>query len=130
MSDVMTEEKELVKRVGDTNLSDLAVSIMKEDLEGSEKAARAALESHLPPKEARALLTMFTAPTAFHGGFLLFVFGIGHALPVIFLSALLATARRAASDKIAGAGKWVTRIFGIVFVAAGIAIIVYALGGW
>jgi cytochrome c-type biogenesis protein len=76
------------------------------------------------------LLTMFTAPTAFHGGFLLFVFGIGHALPVVFLSALLATARRAASDKIVGAGKWVTRIFGIVFVLVGIAIIVYALGGW
>jgi threonine/homoserine/homoserine lactone efflux protein len=49
---------------------------------------------------------------------------------VVFLSALLATARRAASDKIAGAGKWVTRIFGIAFVAVGIAIIVYALGGW
>jgi cytochrome c-type biogenesis protein len=76
------------------------------------------------------LLTMFTAPTAFHGGFLLFVFGIGHALPVIFLSTVLATARIAASDKIAGAGKWVTKIFGIVFVLAGIAIIVYALGGW
>lgn len=76
------------------------------------------------------LLTMFTAPTAFHGGFLLFVFGIGHALPVVFLSGLLATARRAASDKMAGVGKLVTRIFGIVFIAVGLAIIVYSLGGW
>jgi cytochrome c-type biogenesis protein len=76
------------------------------------------------------LLTMFTAPTAFHGGFLLFVFGLGHALPVVFLSSILATARKVASDKMAGIGKWVTRIFGIVFVAVGIAIIVYALGGW
>lgn len=76
------------------------------------------------------LLTMFTAPTAFHGGFLLLVFGIGHALPVLFLSVLFATARQTASDKIAGAGKWVTKIFGVIFVLAGIAIIVYALGGW
>jgi cytochrome c-type biogenesis protein len=76
------------------------------------------------------LLTMFTAPTAFHGGFLLFMFGIGHALPVVFLSAALASARGVASDRIAGVGKWMTRIFGIVFVAVGIAIIVYALGGW
>jgi len=76
------------------------------------------------------LLTMFTAPTAFHGGFLLSVFGLGHALPVIFLSALLATARKAASDKVAGAGKWMTRIFGTAFVLSGVVIIVYALGGW
>jgi len=40
------------------------------------------------------LLTLFTAPSPFHGGFLLFMFGLGHALPVIFLSTLLATARR------------------------------------
>jgi methanogenic corrinoid protein MtbC1 len=51
MSDVAAEEKELMKRVGNPKLSDLAVSIMKQDLEGSEKAARAALESHLPAKE-------------------------------------------------------------------------------
>jgi cytochrome c biogenesis protein CcdA len=75
-------------------------------------------------------MTIFTAPTAFHGGFLLFAFGLGHALPVIFLSAAFATARGVASDKLAGAGTWVTRIFGVVFVAVGIAIIVYALGGW
>jgi cytochrome c biogenesis protein CcdA len=61
---------------------------------------------------------------------LLFVFGLGHALPVVFLSVLLTTARKVASDKIAGAGKWVTRIFGTAFVLAGIVIIIYALGGW
>jgi cytochrome c biogenesis protein CcdA len=76
------------------------------------------------------LLTIFTAPTAFHGGFLLFMFGLGHALPVVILSAGLATARRVASDKMAGIGKLVKRIFGIAFVAVGIAIIVYALGWW
>jgi len=76
------------------------------------------------------LLTIFTAPTPFHGGFLLFVFGLGHALPVVFLSALLATTRKVASGKTTNAGEWLTRIFGLAFVVIGIVIIVYALGGW
>jgi cytochrome c biogenesis protein CcdA len=76
------------------------------------------------------LLTLFTAPSPFHGGFLLFMFGLGHALPVIFLSTLLATARKVASDKITSAGEWLTRIFGFTFIAIGIALITYALGVW
>lgn len=76
------------------------------------------------------LLTLFTAPTPFHGGFLLFMFGLGHALPVIFLSTLLATARKMASDKITNVGEWLTKIFGIAFLVIGIIIIIYALGGW
>jgi len=76
------------------------------------------------------LLTLFTAPSPFHGGFLLFMFGLGHALPVIFLSTLLATARRVASDKITNVGEWLTKIFGLAFLIIGIAIITYAFGGW
>jgi cytochrome c biogenesis protein CcdA len=58
------------------------------------------------------------------------MFGLGHALPVIFLSTLLATARKVASDKITSAGEWLTKIFGFAFTAIGIALITYALGGW
>lgn len=76
------------------------------------------------------LLTIFTAPTPFHGGFFLLVFGLGHALPVVFLSALLATSRKVASGRVAGAGEWLTRIFGLAFVVIGIVIVFYALGGW
>lgn len=76
------------------------------------------------------LLTMFSAPTPFHGGILLFAFGIGHALPVIFLSVLLATARKAVSKKIAVAGEWLTKIFGAAFVVIGMVMIGYVLGGW
>ena len=76
------------------------------------------------------LLTMFTAPTPFHGGLLLFMFGFGHALPVVFLSALLATARKAVCDKIANTGKWLTKIFGMAFLVIGIIMIAYVLGGW
>jgi len=76
------------------------------------------------------LLTLFTAPSPFHGGFLLLMFGLGHALPVIFLSTLLATARKVASNKITSAGEWLTKIFGLTFLVIGVALIAYALGGW
>ena len=76
------------------------------------------------------LLTIFSAPTPFHGGLLLFAFGLGHALPVIFLSGLLATARKVASEKTAVAGEWLTKIFGIAFVVIGIVMIYYVLVGW
>lgn len=76
------------------------------------------------------LLTLFAAPTAIHGGMLLFMFGLGHALPVIGLSVLLATARKAISDKVATAGALLTRVFGLVFIAIGIVMIAYSVGGW
>jgi len=76
------------------------------------------------------LLTIFSAPTPYHGGLLLFTFGLGHALPVIFLSVLLATARKAVSKKTAIAGEWLTKIFGTAFVAIGMVMIGYVLGGW
>jgi cytochrome c biogenesis protein CcdA len=76
------------------------------------------------------LLTIFSAPTPFHGGLLLFIFGLGHALPVIFLSVLLATARKVVSEKIVVAGELLTRIFGITFIFIGMILISYVLGGW
>ncbi len=76
------------------------------------------------------LLTIFSAPTPFHGGLLLFTFGLGHALPVIFLSVLLAATRRAVSEKTAVTGEWLTKIFGLAFVVIGVVMIVYVLTGW
>jgi len=74
------------------------------------------------------LLTMFTAPTPFHGGMLLLMFGLGHALPVIFLSTVLATTRKMISQKISEKGEWLTKGFGVAFLVVGIIIIGYALG--
>lgn len=74
------------------------------------------------------MFTMLTAPTPFHGGFLLLMFGLGHALPVILLSTLLATARKAISQKISEKGELLTKIFGTAFIAVGIVMLVYALG--
>ena len=75
------------------------------------------------------LLTMFTAPTPFHGGLLLLMFGLGHALPVIALSTILATTRKLVSQKISEKGEWLTKGFGIAFLVIGIIIVGYALGG-
>ena len=75
------------------------------------------------------LLTMFSAPTFYYGGLLLFGFGLGHALPVILLSTLLGTARKAVSQKISLAGEWLTKIFGVAFVIIGIVMIYYGIVG-
>jgi len=75
------------------------------------------------------LLTMFSASTPYHGGLLLFGFGLGHALPVILLSTLLGTARKAVSQKISLAGEWLTKIFGVAFVIIGIVMIYYGIVG-
>jgi cytochrome c-type biogenesis protein len=75
------------------------------------------------------LMTMFTAPTPFHGGLLLLMFGLGHALPVIFLSTLLATTRKIVSQRITEKSDWLTKGFGIAFLVIGIIIIAYAIGG-
>lgn len=76
------------------------------------------------------LLTMFRAPTPYHGGLLLFSFGLGHGVPVIILSTLLATARSALSKKTSIAGEWLTKLFGVAFVIIGIIMIGYIIGGW
>ncbi len=75
------------------------------------------------------LMTMFTAPTPFHGGFLLLMFGLGHALPVIALSTVLATTRKLVSQKISEKSEWLTKGFGVAFLAIGIIMVGYAIGG-
>lgn len=75
------------------------------------------------------LLTILTAPTPLHGGFLLFMFGLGHALPVILLSTLLATARKAISQRISEKGDLLTKGFGIVFLIIGIVMVGFTLRG-
>ncbi len=76
------------------------------------------------------IMTIFTAPTAFHGGLLLLMFGLGHAVPVVILSVLLATARRAVSDKLKSASNIMKKGFGIAFLVIGLIIVIgYGYGG-
>ncbi len=76
------------------------------------------------------LLTMLTAPTPFHGGLLLLMFGLGHALPVIFLSTVLTTTRKLITQRISEKGEWLTKGFGVAFLLIGIIIVGYALGSF
>lgn len=76
------------------------------------------------------LFTLFATPTPLYGGLLLLAFGFGHSLPVIILSALLATARQATGTKIVDLGDKLTRIFGAIFLIVGLTVIVYGFGGW
>jgi len=61
------------------------------------------------------------------GGFLLFVFGLGHGIPIIPLCAVTNTVRGKLGNKYVKAGKWMQRIFGIIIIAIGI---IMALRYW
>ena len=54
------------------------------------------------------------------GGLLLFVFGLGHGVPIIPLCAITSSARGKLGNKYVAAGKWMQRIFGIIIIAIGI----------
>jgi cytochrome c-type biogenesis protein len=54
------------------------------------------------------------------GGLLLFVFGIGHGIPIIPLCAVTSSVRGKVGNKYVKAGKWMHRIFGIIIIIIGI----------
>jgi len=61
------------------------------------------------------------------GGLLLFVFGLGHGVPIIPLCAVTNTVRGKLGNKYVTAGKWMQRIFGMIIIAIGI---IMALRFW
>lgn len=73
------------------------------------------------------MYTLFSAPTPFHGGFLLMAFGLGHALPVVFLSVVAASARKFLRERLVGIGSGFTKVSGAVFCVIGILLILYSL---
>ena len=54
------------------------------------------------------------------GGLLLFVFGIGHGIPIIPLCAVTSSVRGKVGNKYVKVGKWMHRIFGIIIIVIGI----------
>jgi cytochrome c-type biogenesis protein len=54
------------------------------------------------------------------GGLLLFVFGIGHGIPIIPLCAVTSSIRGKVGNKYVKVGKWMHRIFGIIIIIIGI----------
>lgn len=61
------------------------------------------------------------------GGLMLFVFGLGHGIPIIPLCAVTSSVRGKLGNKYVKAGKWMQRAFGIIIIAIGI---IMALRFW
>ena len=66
------------------------------------------------------ILTLSQKISIIMGGLLLFVFGLGHGIPIIPLCAITSSARGKLGNKYVTAGKWMQRIFGIIITAIGI----------
>jgi len=56
----------------------------------------------------------------FMGGLLLFVFGLGHGIPIIPLCAVTTSIRGKLGNKYVTAGKWMQRIFGVIIIVIGL----------
>lgn len=54
------------------------------------------------------------------GGLLLFVFGLGHGIPIIPLCAVTSSMRGKIGNKYVAAGKWMQRIFGVIIIVIGL----------
>ena len=73
------------------------------------------------------ILTLSQKISIIMGGLLLFVFGLGHGIPIIPLCAVTSSIRGKVGNKYVKAGRWMQRIFGIIIIAIGI---IMALRFW
>jgi cytochrome c-type biogenesis protein len=73
------------------------------------------------------MLTLSQKISLLTSGLLLFVFGLGHGIPIIPLCAVTSSIRGKLGNKYVYAGKWMQRIFGIIIIIIGI---VMALRFW
>ncbi len=73
------------------------------------------------------ILTLSQKISIIMGGLLLFVFGLGHGIPIIPLCAVTSGLRGKLGNKYVAAGKWMQRIFGIIIIVIGV---IMALRFW
>ena len=73
------------------------------------------------------ILTLSQKISIIMGGLLLFVFGLGHGIPIIPLCAVTSSARGKLGNKYVSAGKWMQKIFGVLIIIIGI---IMALRFW
>jgi len=66
------------------------------------------------------ILTLTQKISIIMGGLLLFVFGLGHGVPIIPLCAATSSIRGKLGNKYVTAGKWMQRIFGIIIIVIGV----------
>lgn len=58
--------------------------------------------------------------TPLAGGVMLFIFGLGHGVPIIPISTFSRTVGARIGEKYISAGKWTTKIFGLLVIAVGV----------
>ncbi len=66
------------------------------------------------------ILTLSQKISIITGGLLLFVFGLGHGVPIIPLCAVTSSVRGKLGNKYVAAGKWMQRVFGVIIIIIGI----------
>lgn len=66
------------------------------------------------------ILTLSQKISILMGGLLLFVFGLGHGVPIIPLCAVTSSIRGKLGNKYVTVGKWMQRIFGIIIILIGV----------
>ena len=66
------------------------------------------------------ILTLSQKISILSGGLLLFVFGLGHGIPIIPLCAVTSSIRGKLGNKYVTAGKWMQRAFGLIIIIIGI----------
>jgi cytochrome c-type biogenesis protein len=66
------------------------------------------------------ILTLTQKISILMGGLLLFVFGLGHGVPIIPLCTVTNSIRGKLGNRYVTAGKWMQRIFGIIIIAIGV----------
>jgi cytochrome c-type biogenesis protein len=58
--------------------------------------------------------------TPLAGGVMLFIFGLGHGVPIIPISTFSRTVGARIGEKYVSAGQWTTKIFGLLVIAVGV----------
>ena len=66
------------------------------------------------------ILTLTQKISIIMGGLLLFVFGLGHGVPIIPLCTATSSIRGKLGNKYVTAGKWMQRVFGVIIIAIGV----------
>jgi len=72
-----------------------------------------------------AILVMSQDISILKGGFLLFLFGLGHGIPVVILSGLSGKMRANLTKKFTKKGEYITKGFGVLIIILGLLFIVY-----
>ncbi|MCM8831176.1 MAG: sulfite exporter TauE/SafE family protein [Candidatus Omnitrophica bacterium] len=72
-----------------------------------------------------ALLVMSRDINIWQGGGLLFIFGLGHSIPIIPLAALSGQIRASLTKKFTKTGEYLSNIFGVIILTIGMLFIIY-----